>query len=61
LFNKEDNVEINEAVYHHFSQYLRAVFTINIEEKITTNDTLKSWYITKDKRAMENAKKLADK
>lgn len=58
LWDAEDEIEINADVYNHFSQYLRAMFALNIEEKITTDNTLKSWYITKDKRAAENAEKL---
>lgn len=63
LYTKEDNhneietenpIEITEEVYWHFSQYLREMFTIYPEEKITQNDILKQWYINKDKRAIEN-------
>lgn len=61
LFNNDDWIEINANVHNHFSQYLRNVFGIFPEEKITDNDTLKQWYITKDKRAIENAKKLEEK
>ena len=61
LWDDEDEIEINADVYNHFSQYLRAMFALNIEEKITEDDTLKSWYITKDKRAIENAEKKKDK
>lgn len=60
LWDAEDGIEINADVYNHFSQYLRAVFSMNVEEKITDNETLKSWYITKDKRALENAAKKKD-
>ena len=60
LYDRENKVEINENVYFHFSQYLRSVFGINPEEKLTTNETLKQWYINKDKRAIENAKKLEE-
>lgn len=58
LWDAEDEIEINADVHNHFSQYLRAMFALNVEEKITTDNTLKSWYITKDKRAIENAEKL---
>ena len=58
LWDAEDEIEINADVHNHFSQYLRAMFALNVEEKITTDNTLKSWYITKDKRAMDNAEKL---
>ena len=57
LWNAEDEIEINSDVYNHFCQYLRIAFSIFPEEKITQTDMLKSWYITKDKRAIEHAKK----
>lgn len=52
LWDAEDEIEINADVHNHFSQYLREVFGINMEEKITHNATLKQWYIDKDKRAI---------
>ena len=60
LYDEENGIEINEEVYFHFSQYLRSIFSLNMEEKITTNETLKQWYIKKDKRAVENEKKLKE-
>lgn len=60
LWSEEDQIEINSDVHNHFSQYLRNVFGMFPEEKITHDDILKQWYITKDKRAIENAKKLAE-
>lgn len=60
LWNEEDEIEINYDVYNHFCQYIRTMFNTFPEEKITDNDTLKRWYITKDKRAIENKKKLAE-
>lgn len=50
LYDEEDNIEINEEVYFHLSQYLRAVFNYYPEEKITRDPVLKRWYIDKDKR-----------
>ena len=61
LWDNDDEIEINQDVHNHFSQFLRAVFGIDPEEKITDNDTLKQWYITKDRRAAENAKKKEEK
>ena len=58
LWDDEDEIEINADVHNHFSQYLREVFGIHPEEKLTNDATLKRWYITKDQRAIENAKKL---
>lgn len=60
LWDDEDGIEINYDVYNHFSQYIRTMFNTFPEEKITQDNTLKSWYITKDKRALENKRKLAE-
>ncbi len=49
LWNKEDNIEINEEVYQHIAQYLRAVFNMFPEEKITEDETLKKMYLDKDR------------
>ena len=61
LWDEEDNIEINEEVYQHMAQYLRAVFNMNPEEKITDDPMLKQWYIRKDKRALEIAEKTKHK
>lgn len=55
LWDNEKQVEINANVHNHFSQYFRAMFNTFPEEKITHMDTLKNWYITKDRRAAEHA------
>lgn len=64
LYDKEDEIEINYNVYNHFSQYLRNVFGIFPEEKITNSNVLKQWYIDRDKRdearREEKAKKEGD-
>lgn len=57
LWDDEDQIEINANVYNHFAQYLRTMFNIFPDEKITHDPILKQWYITKDKRALENAAK----
>ena len=49
LWNEEDNIEINEEVYQHIAQYLRAVFNMYPEEKITDDPTLKKMYLEKDR------------
>ena len=61
LWNKEDNIEINEEVYQHIAQYLRAVFNMYPEEKITDDPVLKEMYLHKDRRALEIAKKQKKK
>lgn len=54
LYNEESQIEINETVYFHLSQYLRKVLMREPDEKITEDPTLKQWYITKDKREKAN-------
>ena len=61
LYDAEDEIEINEEVYWHISQYLREMFSIFPEEKITKSPTLKDWYIEKDKRDREIEKDKAAK
>lgn len=56
LYDIENKIEINEQVYFHLSQYLRNVFNIFPEEKMTKDNTLKKWFIQKDRSAIENAK-----
>lgn len=56
LYSKVDDIEINEEVYFHISQYLRNVFNSFPEEKITTDKIMKKWFINKDKRQLENEK-----
>ena len=54
LYDFENKIEINEEVYFHISQYLRAVFAAEPEEKITLDNTLKDWYIEKDRAIANN-------
>lgn len=61
LWDEEDNIEINEEVYQHIAQYLRAIFNMYPEEKITNDPTLKEMYLHKDRRAIEIAKKTNKK
>lgn len=61
LYNKEDDVEINEEVYFHISQYLRSVFHFYPEEKFTKDSTLKKWFIDADKRQRQNDELRAKK
>lgn len=60
LWNNEDEIEINANVHNHFSQYIRAMFNIPNNEKITNNETMKQWYINKDRRAIEREKEKKD-
>lgn len=61
LYDADDEIEINEEVYWHLSQYLREMFTIFPEEKITKSPTLKKWYIDKDRRQKEIDEEKAKK
>lgn len=61
LYDKESDVEINEDVYQHMSQYLRDMFNIHPEEKITSDKILKEMYIRKDQSAIDNASKKKNK
>lgn len=54
MYNWEEKIEINEQVYYHISQYLRNVFNIFPEEKITNDRIMKKWFIDKDKRELKN-------
>lgn len=58
LYNQKLNIEINEEVYQHIAQYIRILFRIFPEEKITNDPTLKNMYIQKDRSEIENKKKL---
>ena len=61
MYDSEDDIEINYDVYNHFSQYIRTMFNTFPEEKITEHNTLKKWYIDKDKRELERKQKKAEK
>ncbi len=61
LYNSDDDIEIDEQVYFHISQYLRAIFNYYPEEKITRDPVLKRWYIDKDKRERANEEYKAKK
>lgn len=52
LYNHELQIEINEEVYFHFSQYLRKAFSMQPEEKFTSDSIMKEWFINKDKRQL---------
>lgn len=61
LYNAENDIEINEDVYHHISQYLRNVFNTFPEEKITNDSIMKKWFIEKEKRQRERDKEKLEK
>ena len=54
LVDKENHYIINENAYNHISQYLRTVFNIFPEEKLTDDNVMKKWYIQKDERQLRN-------
>lgn len=61
LYDKEDDIEINEEVYQHIAQYLRLVFNMQPDEKITDDPVLKEMYLHKDRRQLEIEKKKGEK
>ena len=61
LYNKDADVEISESVYFHISQYIRTMFNMFPEEKITKSSVLKKWYIESDKRAAKREESQKDK
>ena len=56
LYNKEDDIEINEDVYQYIHQYLQEVFNIFPAEKITHSKTMKEMFIRKDRSEFERKK-----
>ena len=54
LYDVNNKIEINEQVYFHLSQYLRTVFNIYPDEKLTKDAIMKKWFIEKDKRELRN-------
>lgn len=56
LYNKEDDIEINEDVYQYIHQYLQEVFNIFPAEKITHSKTMKEMFIHKDRLEFERNK-----
>lgn len=60
LYNEKLNIEINEEVYQHIAQYLRIIFKITPNEKITKDKYLKDMYIHKDRIEAELRKKKAE-
>jgi len=61
LYDDKKDVEINENVYFHISQYLRTMFNLHPEEQITKDNILKKWFIDKDKRHINNMKSKESK
>lgn len=61
LRDEYSGIEINEEAYQHFHQYLQAMFNIYPEEKITSDKTMKSWFIKKDERELHNAEATEEK
>lgn len=53
LVDYENHYEINQDAYNHFSQYLRNVFNMFPEEKITSDPIMKKWFIRKDERQLQ--------
>lgn len=60
LYNEESDIEIDENVYFHLSQYIRKVVMREPEEKITTDAGMKQAFIMKDKRHKANMEAMAE-
>lgn len=54
LVDFDSQIEIDENAYNHFSQYLRNVFNIFPEEKLTKDPVMKKWFIRKDERKLQH-------
>ena len=61
LYNEKADIEINELMYFHISQYIRRLILRDPEEKITTDPALKNMYIMKDKRHKANEEDKKEK
>lgn len=55
LYDEETGTEINEMVYFHISQYLRACFHNNPKEEIVEQEALKRALLNKEKANLHNA------
>lgn len=60
LYNKEDNIEINEEVYQYIHQYLQNVFSMAPEEKNAKDPILKKWWIDSARREMNRESEKKD-
>ncbi len=61
LYDRERQIEINEEVYFYISQYLRAMFHRDPEEKITKHQNLKEVYISVEQSKANFDKEKAKK
>ena len=61
LYNEESDIEINELMYFHISQYIRKMILRSPDEKITKDSTLKNMYIMQDKRHRANEQDKKEK
>lgn len=54
-------IEINEEVYFHISQFFRRTFSVNPDEKLTKDPVMKEWFINKDRRQASIDQEKRDK
>ena len=60
LYNEESDIEINEMMYFHISQYIRKMVLREPEEKLTKDPAAKQAFIMKDKRHRANEQAKAE-
>lgn len=61
LYNKEQQVEIDEATYKHIAAYLRLMFNIYPKVEKAKGKTTKEWMIDEDRINLLNSKKDSNK
>lgn len=61
LIDIESKCMIDENAYNHFSQYLKNVFNIFPEEKLTKDTVMKTWFIQADKRKAKREEEEMEK
>ena len=57
LYNKKQEIEIDEDVYQYIHQYLQSMLGIKPEEELTKDRTLKKWWLDADRRKAKLAEK----
>jgi len=61
LYNKEQQIEIDENTYKHIAEYLRLMFNIYPKVEKAKGKTTKEWMIDEDRINLINSKKNSNK
>lgn len=61
LYNKEQQIEIDEDTYKHIAEYLRLMFNIYPKVEKAKGKTTKEWMIDEDRMNLLNSKKDSNK